>query len=64
MQQNDDVVSSWLNGTDSIGGLDNPAGPLYVDGDTEKRMTSEAGAQIMQTLLKTTQSCASGCACC
>ena len=64
MQQNDDVVSRGLNGTDSIGGLDNPAGLLYVTATTEKRMTSEAGAQIMQTLLKTTQSCASGCACC
>lgn len=64
MQQNDDVVSGWLNGSESFGGLDNPAGPLYVDGTTEKRMTHQAGAEIMQTLLKTTQSCASGCACC
>lgn len=63
MQQNDDVVSGWLSGTDSIGGLDNPAGPLYVDSATEKKMTSQAGPTI-QTLLKTTQSCASGCACC
>lgn len=64
MQQNDDVVSGWLNGTDSIGGLDNPAGPLYVDNDTEKKMTSQASGAMVQTLLKTTQSCASGCACC
>lgn len=64
MQQHDEVVSSWLSGSDSFGGVDNPAGPLYVDNATEKKMTSQAGAEIIQTLLKTTQSCASGCACC
>jgi hypothetical protein len=63
MQQNDTIVSGWLNGMDSIAGLDNPAGPLYVDGSTEKKMTSHAGAAIHLTN-KTTQSCASGCACC
>lgn len=64
MQQNDDVVSSWLDGADCSGGLDNPAGPLYVDSAVEKKMTAQAGAQMIDTMLKTTQSCASGCACC
>lgn len=59
MQQNDEVISSWLSG-DS---LDSPAGPLYVDSYTEQKMTS-ASAEIIDTRLKTTQSCASGCACC
>jgi hypothetical protein len=58
MQQNDDVVSSWLSGE----GLDNPAGPLYVDSAIEKTMTAQS--QMIDTTLKTTQSCASGCACC
>ena len=61
MQQNDDVVSGWLSST---GGLDNPAGPLYVDNTIEKKMTSQAGATMIDTMYKTTQSCASGCACC
>jgi hypothetical protein len=60
MQQNDEVVSSWLSGADS---LDNPAGPLYVDNAVEQKMT-QAGAEMIDTMLKTTQSCASGCACC
>ena len=63
MQQNDDVVSGWLNGSDSSGGWDNPAGPLYIDNSTEEKMTSQA-ASVIFTTLKTTQSCASGCACC
>jgi len=61
MQQNDDVVSSWLSGSDSS---DNPAGPLYVDSSIQKKMTNRTSMQRMDTMLKTTQSCASGCACC
>jgi hypothetical protein len=59
MQQNDDVVSSWLNGSD----IDNPAGPLYLDSATEDKMTSQTAASII-THQKTSQSCASGCICC
>ena len=61
MQQHDDVVSSWLSGSDSS---DNPAGPLYIDSSTEKKMTSQVRAAGIDTMNKTTQSCASGCACC
>ena len=32
MQINDDVVTGWMNGSDSIDGLDNPAGSLYIEG--------------------------------
>jgi hypothetical protein len=59
MQQHDDVVSAWLNGSDS----GNPAGPLYIDNFIEKKMTSQVGAAIFTTQ-KTSQSCASGCICC
>jgi hypothetical protein len=59
MQQNDDVVSGWLSGTDS---LDNPAGPLYLDSAAEEKMTSASAAIF--TTQKTSQSCASGCICC
>jgi ribosomal protein S8E len=31
--QNDDIVSSWRSGADSVDGLQNPAGPLYVEGE-------------------------------
>ncbi|MBE1161784.1 DUF6229 family protein [Dyella acidiphila] len=64
MQQNDEVVSGWLNGDDCVAGYDNPAGSLYVDNATEQKMTAQAGAEMIDTMLKTTQSCASGCACC
>jgi Family of unknown function (DUF6229) len=63
MQQNDDVVSGWLSGVDSVGGFDNPAGPLFIDATTEKKMTSSMGGAIRLTHA-TTQSCASGCDCC
>lgn len=63
MQHHDDVVSGWLNGSDSFGGLDNPAGPLYLDSATEKKMTNQATAAIFTTQ-KTTMSCANGCICC
>jgi hypothetical protein len=62
MQQNDDVILGWLSGMDSVGGLDNPAGPLYIDASTEKKMTGPAGA--IRITLATTQSCAAGCNCC
>jgi hypothetical protein len=61
MLQNDDVVSAWLSGSDSADGFDNPAGPLYLDSSTEEKMT---GPSIIFTHRATTQSCASGCACC
>jgi hypothetical protein len=63
MQQHDEVVSGWLNGANSISGFENPAGPLYIDSATEKKMSSTNHGAV-QTVLKTTQSCASGCACC
>ena len=63
MQQNDHVVLGWLSGSDTVGGLDNPAGPLYIDSATEKKMTSHVGAAMILTHA-TTQSCASGCNCC
>jgi hypothetical protein len=38
MQQTDDIVSSWLSGSDS---MENPAGPLYIEGTagTEAALT-------------------------
>lgn len=69
MQNNDDVVSGWLNGSDSIDGQDNPAGSLYIEGqavaeaalgNTDMRATLGACG----TLGKTTCSYGGGCACC
>jgi hypothetical protein len=70
MQQNDDVVAGWLSGSDSIEGLENPAGPLYIEG----RAAAEAaltGTDMRATLRAcgtlaggTTCSFGGGCACC
>lgn len=32
MQQLDEVVSGWLNGSDATGGIANPAGSLFIHG--------------------------------
>lgn len=69
MQQNDDVVSGWLDGSDNVDGLDNPAGPLYVEGS--QAMESSVGeADVFASLNpRTTATCSScsfsgGCCCC
>lgn len=64
MQQNDHIVSGWLEGLDSVDGFDNPSGPLYLDNSIEETMARPAGGTNAITTLKTTQSCARGCACC
>ncbi len=64
MQQNDDIVTGWLEGQDSVGGVDNPAGPLYIDNSIVETMARPAEGANVITTLKTTQSCARGCACC
>lgn len=68
MQQHDEVVSGWLNGSDNVDGYENPAGPLYIEGATatEHAMTrSSAATNIITTLGGTTASCRpSSCACC
>lgn len=68
MQQNDEIVSGWLDGSDNVDGYDNPAGPLYIEGAlaTEKAMTrSNAATNIVTTLGGTTASCRpTSCACC
>ena len=63
MQQNDNVVLGWLTGSENVSGFDNPAGPLFIDGTTQKKMTNHVGAAMILTHA-TTQSCASGCICC
>jgi hypothetical protein len=30
--QTDNIVEGWLNGSDSVNGYANPAGPLYTEG--------------------------------
>lgn len=32
MQSHDEVVSSWLNGSELAQGFENPAGPLFLHG--------------------------------
>lgn len=65
MQQTDEVVSGWLSGSDNVLGLDNPAGPLYIEGAAsfEAALT---GAATNYFTSKTTVSCGNmgGCACC
>jgi hypothetical protein len=68
MQQHDEVVSGWLNGSDNVDGCENPAGPLYIEGAmaTEQAMTrSSAATNIFTTLGGTTASCRpTSCSCC
>jgi len=42
MQQIDDIVSGWLSGAE--GGMENPAGPLYIEGTsaTEAALTDSS----------------------
>ncbi|MFC5740778.1 DUF6229 family protein [Dyella tabacisoli] len=67
MQQTDDIVSGWLSGSDSIDGMENPAGPLYIEGAaaTEAALTSSTAGMNMFTSA-TTVSCGGfgGCDCC
>lgn len=62
--QNDDIVSSWRRGADSIDGLDNPAGPLYIEGEaaTVAAMTTSNASNIITATL-TVVTC-KGAACC
>lgn len=48
MQLNDDVVSGWLNGADSVDGCDNPAGSLFIYGQnaTDAALTCAAPTMI------------------
>ena len=50
MQQNDDVVAGWLSGSDSIDGLENPAGPLYIEG-REKPLRIKSARHANATLI-------------
>ena len=54
--QNDTIVSGWRSGADSVDGLDNPAGPLYIQGQaaTEAAMLDSNGALITGTLTAVT----------
>ena len=69
MQHNDDVVSGWLDGSDTVGGYDNPAGPLFIQGHaaTEAALTSPKQALITggnATRCSTTASAVNHCLCC
>jgi hypothetical protein len=68
MQVNDDIVSGWLSGSASCHGYDNPAGPLYIEGQgaIEAALTNPgAGPMLTGTMAGgTTCSLARGCACC
>jgi len=64
MQEIDDVVSGWLNGAENVGGMGNPAGPLYIHGlsVTEVALTKPIGNLVTA---HTTASCTpGGCYCC
>jgi Family of unknown function (DUF6229) len=68
MLQTDDIISSWLNGSDSEG-YDSPAGPLYTEGQaaTEAALTNPGlgkSGMLVVTVGKTTCSIGRGCSCC
>ncbi|MEQ4574006.1 MAG: DUF6229 family protein [Gammaproteobacteria bacterium] len=68
MELNDDVVSGWLNGVDSVDGHENPAGSLYIYGKeaTESALTSVAPTMITGGTgnCTTTISVINNCLCC
>lgn len=67
MQQIDEVVSGWLSGEE---GLDNPAGPLYIEGTaaTEAALTDPGIGKVLisgaTTCSYSGKICASICFCC
>jgi hypothetical protein len=66
MQQTDDIVSGWLSGSDSIDGMENPAGPLYIEGAvaTEAALTDSRTSMNMLTGITSVSCRPGGCACC
>lgn len=60
MQQHDEVVSGWLNGSESVEGLGNPAGPLFL-ANADILM---ANVSIIGETRGTTGSCRGSCQCC
>lgn len=68
MELNDDVVSGWLKGADSVDGCENPAGSLYIYGQeaTDAALTSAAPTMITggTTNCTTTVSVINSCLCC
>jgi len=63
--KNDNIVSGWRSGADSVDGLENPAGPLYVEGEAAivAAMTTPSAANMITSTL-TAVTCHSGPACC
>ncbi len=55
MQQFDEVVSGWLNGSDSFDGIENPAGPLFIQGEaaTEAKLTDSSSGEINAMTIST-----------
>ena len=70
MQLNDDVVSGWLNGADSVDGCDNPAGSLFIYGQQATDAALTHAAPVLATgggtatLCTTTASVVNNCLCC
>lgn len=62
--QNDTIVSGWRSGADSVDGLENPAGPLYLEGEAAMvaAMTTPSAANMISATL-TAITC-HGAACC
>ena len=69
MQMNDEVVSGWLDGADSVDGFANPAGSLYTPGayTIEAALTRRSAALITgtgATRCSTSASAVNLCMCC
>lgn len=50
----DQIISSWLSGSESANGFDNPAGPLYSEG---KAATESAMASPEMALMTNCSAC-------
>jgi len=66
MQQFDEVVSGWLNGSDSFDGIENPAGPLFIQGEmaTETKLTDSVSGEVNALTISTCSYAVHVCMCC
>ncbi|ROU06167.1 DUF6229 family protein [Lysobacter enzymogenes] len=59
--QSNDLVSGWLTGAETVMGFDNPAGPLYLEGEN----VVEDAARAPITHSTSISTCPTGrCYCC
>lgn len=57
MQSQDDVVSSWLAGSDQAQGAENPAGPLFLHGPAATQGPAFTGVTTASCIQRACECC-------